>query len=109
MSSLAAQTSLRAEVGADLDVGPFVLNLLKLRAPLALAGPHLQRRGRCVFFIGCDEDEEGAGPQFWLRLGHFATRSEAQSWLTVMRREYPNASLLPAPMTLVADEDTDLD
>jgi hypothetical protein len=103
MSLLAAQTPSHAEFGPDLDVGPFVLNLQKLRVPLAVAEPHMWFRGRCIFFIGCDEEE--AGQQYWLRLGHFATRSEAQSWLTLMRREYPAASLLPAPMTLVADED----
>jgi hypothetical protein len=105
MRHFAAQTSSRADAGPDLDVGPFVLNLVKLRAPLALAEPHMRLRGRCVFFIGCDE--EGAGYQYWLRLGHFATRSEAQSWLTILRRDYPMASISPAYMTLVAGDDVD--
>jgi hypothetical protein len=107
MSSLAGQMASRADFSPDLDVGPFVVNLLKLRAPLALAEPHMWFRGRCAFFIGCDEED--AGQQYWLRLGHFATRAEAQRWLTLMRREYPAASLSPAPMTLVADEDENVD
>lgn len=84
------------------EMGPFVLNLCELSAPVSIPQPRSPEFSRITFFCSRERggDEEGA---WWLRLGYFDTREDAEKWLERLRRMYPRASIAEAELTWQLD------
>jgi hypothetical protein len=85
----------------DADVGPFVLNLCPVAEPLAIPQPRASGLNRFMFF--CSRGWEGNVEQCWLHMGYFATRAEAEKWLTVLVRLYPHAFVSRAEVTFAPE------
>jgi hypothetical protein len=85
------------------DVGPFVLNLCAVRSPLAIPQPRARNLVKYAFFVsrGREVDRE----RFWLHMGYFESRDEAQKWLSVLHPIYPLAFVTPAAVTFVPFDD----
>jgi hypothetical protein len=82
------------------DVGPFVLNLCKVRSPLAVPQPRARELMKYAFFVS--RGLEGSRERFWLHMGYFESRREAQKWLARLHPTYPRAFVTPAAVTFVA-------
>jgi hypothetical protein len=85
----------------ESDVGPFVLNLCPIPAPMSLPQPRSPGLVRYAFF--CSRGCEGNREQWWLHMGYFTSRAEACKWLGVLRRVYPLAFLTPAAITFQSE------
>jgi hypothetical protein len=94
--------SMYDEVAGTNDVGPFVLDLCAVPAPIAIPPPRSEALNRFSFF--CSRRPENGRDSYWLRMGYFATRAEAQKWLEVMRRVYPSAWIAQAEVTFSSAE-----
>jgi hypothetical protein len=85
----------------DDDVGPFVLNLCPVTDPLAIPQPRASELNRFKFF--CSRGWEGNVEQYWLHMGYFAKRAEAEKWLSFLQRIYPQAFVTQADVTLAEE------
>jgi hypothetical protein len=85
------------EVAASGDVGPFVLDLCSMPGPISIPQPRSEMLNRFSFFV--NRRQEAGRDSYWLCMGYFATRGEAQKWLDLMRRVYPNAWVAQADVT----------
>jgi hypothetical protein len=95
---LAADATSGATTGESAPhaaAGPFVLNLCSSSTPMALAQTDLPELKRFNFFVS-RRFEEGR-ERFRLHMGYFATRAEAEEWLSVVRDIYPGAWAGEAP------------
>jgi len=77
------------------ETGPFVLNLCSSTTPMALAQTDLPELKRFTFFVS-RRFEEGR-ERFRLHMGFFASQTEAEEWLGVVRDIYPGAWAGEAP------------
>ena len=73
---------------------PFVLTLCSVAALVPLPQPRGQLT-RFTFFFSRNPEEGGKG--YRLHMGYFATRSEGEKWLGILRGMYPNASVTEVP------------
>jgi hypothetical protein len=80
--------------------GPFVLNLCSVPGPIAVPQPRGRDLGRYAFFVS--RGREGESDRFWLHMGYFQSRDEAQKWLGVLNRIYPMAFVAPAHRTFAS-------
>jgi len=85
------------DVVADGDAGPFVLDLCSMPGPISIPQPRSELLNRFSFFVS--RREEAGRDSYWLCMGYFATRGEAQKWLELMRRVYPSAWVTQADVT----------
>jgi hypothetical protein len=83
------------------EAGPFVLNLCPLPGPIIIPQARSAHFTRFRFF--CSRAPGGEG-KFWLHMAYFLTRAEADKWLTVLQRIYPQAFISEAPITIVPGE-----
>jgi hypothetical protein len=81
--------------------GPFVLNLCELSAPVSIPQPRSPEFSRITFF--CSRERTDGQESWWLRLGYFDTREDAEKWLERLRRMYPRAAIAEAEMTWQLD------
>lgn len=88
------------DVAASDDVGPFVLDLCSMPGPISIPQPRSQLLNRFSFFVS--RREEAGRDSYWLCMGYFGTRAEAQKWLELMRRVYPNAWVAQADVTFAS-------
>jgi hypothetical protein len=88
------------------EVGPFVLNLCPLQEFISVPQPRSAHLMRYAFFVS--RGLEGAREQYWLHMGYFSTRAEAQKWLATLQRVYPEAFVTSAAMTFVAEHSATL-
>jgi hypothetical protein len=95
MRSLLARDGV--EMDAEAEAGPFVLNLCGVAGPVAIPQSRSQHLSRFTFF--CSRARAGEDHAWWLRLGYFSTRADAQKWLERLSRVYPNASISEAELT----------
>src|ERR1700726_4660155 len=77
--------------------GSFFLSLSPVAAPIPLPQPTSPGLQRFRFFF--TRRREDGRERCWLHIGHLRTVGEAQKWLTVLRRIYPNAGMREVPDT----------
>jgi hypothetical protein len=77
--------------------GSFFLTLSPVAAPIPVPQPTSPGLQRFRFFF--TRRREDGRERCWLHFGHFRTVAEAQKWLTVLRRIYPNAVMREVPNT----------
>jgi hypothetical protein len=77
--------------------GSFFLTLSPVAAPIPVPQPTSPGLQRFRFFF--TRRREDGRERCWLHFGHFRTVGEAQKWLTVLRRIYPNAVMREVPNT----------
>ena len=77
--------------------GSFFLTLSPVAAPIPVPQPTSPGLQRFRFFF--TRRREDGRERCWLHFGHFRTVGEAQKWLTVLRRIYPNAVMREVPDT----------
>jgi hypothetical protein len=58
------------------ELGPFVLNLCAVNGPLAVPQPRARDLVEYAFFVS--RGVEGGRERFWLHMGYFESRAEAQ-------------------------------
>jgi hypothetical protein len=90
-----------AGVEGDEDVGPFVLNLCPVAEPIVIPQPRPSSPARFTFF--CSRGREGNVEKRWLHMGYFATRADAEKWLSVLQRVYPQAFVSQAELTFTPE------
>jgi hypothetical protein len=86
---------------SETEIGPFVLNLCPVREHISIPQPRSSQLIRYAFFLS--RGHAGRHERYWLHMGYFATRAEAQKWLEVLQRVYPEASITSAAVTFVSD------
>jgi hypothetical protein len=104
MTSIGNVVSLQARRGEEegrAEIGPFVLNLCPLQAFISIPQPRSAHLTRYAFFVS--RGLEGSREQYWLHMGYFPTRAEAQKWLEILRRVYPEAFVTSSAVTFVAE------
>lgn len=69
--------------------GKFVITLCSVATPVTIPQPRSPQLARFRFFLG--QSEQGGRKRYTLYMGHFATVTEAEKWLTVLRGIYPDA------------------
>jgi hypothetical protein len=77
------------------SAGGFVVNLCSSTTPMALPHPDSPELKRFSFFVSrrLEDNRE----RFRLHMGYFATLTEAEEWLAVVREIYPGAWASEAP------------
>jgi hypothetical protein len=86
----------------EREVGPFVLNLCPVQQHIAIPQPRSAHLTNYAIFLS--RGLEGGRERCWLHMGYFSTRAEAQKWLGVLQRVYPEASVTSAALTFVAPD-----
>jgi hypothetical protein len=75
----------------------FVINLCTLATPITVPQPRASRLARYSFFLSrCTVNGQR---QYRLHMGYFASTTEAERWLTTLKRIYPGAHVGGAPDT----------
>lgn len=92
-----ASSSQYDDVAGSDDVGPFVLDLCSMPGPIAIPQPRSELLNKFSFFVS--RRDEAGRDSYWLCMGYFPTRAEAQKWLQLMRRVYPSAWVTQADVT----------
>jgi hypothetical protein len=77
--------------------GPFVLNLCTVPGGLSIPQPRSPDLVKYAFFVS--RAAAGDDDSFWLHMGYFASREEADKWRERLHRIYPLAFVTPAPAT----------
>jgi hypothetical protein len=80
--------------------GTFFLTLSPVAAPIPVPRPTSPGLQRFRFFF--TRRREDGRERCWLHFGHFRTIGEAQKWLKVLRKIYPNAVMREVPDTYEA-------
>ncbi len=82
-----------------------MLTLCGLAAPVTIRPPQAPQLKPFKFFVGRSRQSDGR-EQFFLHMGYFATRAEAEKWALVLRRNYPNAAPSLVPRALLQHSDS---
>lgn len=91
------------EVAFDAEeVGPFVLNLCSIPAPISIPQPRSRNLVKYAFFVSRGTEE--GRDCFWLHMGYFSSWGEAMKWQTILQRIYPLAFITSASMTFAGNE-----
>ena len=80
--------------------GKFVITLCSVATAVTIPQPRSPQLSRFRFFLGQSLEEDQKG--YTLYMGHFATRAEADKWLTVLRRIYPDSFVSEDPAAQAA-------
>jgi len=80
--------------------GPFMLTLCALTSPVTIRPPQLPQLKPFKFFLSRSQQPDGR-EQFFLHMGYFATLTEAERWIQVMRPVYPGATPNRVPPSLL--------
>jgi hypothetical protein len=78
------------------DSGPFMLTLCPLDAPVSIRPTQSEQLKAFTLFMSRARHRDGS-EQLYLHMGYFPTLVEAQRWLPVVRRRFPNAVVTLAP------------
>jgi hypothetical protein len=79
----------------------FILNLCPVAGPVAIPQPRSPNLTRFSFF--CSRGWEGQREQYWLHMGYFPTRADAQKWLDLLRGVYPEAFVAESEETFATE------
>jgi hypothetical protein len=82
-----------------------MLTLCQLAGPVSIRPPQSPHLKPFTFFTSRSLLPEGT-EQLYLHMGYFATMREAQKWVQVMRKPYPNAIATLAPATHLQRRDS---
>lgn len=88
----------RARVGT----GHFMLTLCRMAAPVSIRPFQSPQLRPFTFFMSRAGQPDGS-ERFYLHMGYFETLADAERWVEVLRRHYPNAFATIAPITLRSD------
>jgi hypothetical protein len=80
---------MRFESTPASTAGKFVITLCSVATPVTIPQPRSPQLSRFKFFLG--QSLEADRKRYTLHMGHFSTLAEAEKWLTVLRRIYPDA------------------
>ena len=86
----------RAQAGR----GRFILTLCRLAAPVSIAPPDSSRTRPFIFFTSRTRQPDGS-ERLYLHMGYFETLADAEKYLEVVRRHYPNAFAPETPVELL--------
>jgi SPOR domain len=77
----------------------FILSLCSVAAPTAIQQPRGSQLARFQFFFS--HSLEHGRKQYRLQMGYFQTRAEAEKWLAILGKVYPDAFVgeVPAPQS----------
>jgi hypothetical protein len=75
-----------------------MITLCRLSGPVSIPPPRTPRLESFSFFTSCVRRYDGS-ERFYLHMGYFTARSDAQKWSQRLRTRYPNAIVTPAPST----------
>ncbi len=87
-------------VTAPAGVGPFMLTLCRLAAPVSIRPPQAPHLKPFTFFMSRFRQPDGS-ERLHLHMGYFATLPDAQQWAQLMRAKYPQAVATLAPAALL--------
>jgi hypothetical protein len=77
--------------------GRFILSLCTVAVPIAIPQPRGSQLARFQFFFS--HCWEAGRKQYRLQMGYFDSVDEAQKWLGLMSRIYPDAFVMEIPAT----------
>jgi hypothetical protein len=66
-----------------------------MTVPITIRHPRSRHLARFSFFSSRCQDERRE--PYWVHMGYFSTRAEAQRWLKSIRHHYPDAFVSEAP------------
>src|SRR4051812_1509981 len=75
--------------------GKFVITLCSVATPVTIPQPRSPELTRFSFFLG--QSLAGDRKRYTLYMGHFATATEAEKWLKILRGIYPDAFVSEGP------------
>ena len=87
-------------------VGPFMLTLCRLEAPISIRPPQSPQLARFKFFMGRARHADG-NPCLYLHMGYFPTLQDAEKCAQIMRARYPQAFATRAPPALLRQASPD--
>ena len=67
----------------------FVITLCTVPVPISIPRPRSRRLLRFSFYSSLRRDAQQE--RYWVHMGYFATRAEAQRWRKIHLKEYPHA------------------
>ena len=85
---------------AQAGTGHFMLTLCQLAAPLSIRPPQSPQLKPFTFFMSRARQPDGS-EQLYLHMGYFETLADAERWVEVVRRHYPNAFATIAPVAFL--------
>jgi hypothetical protein len=89
---------------SEPGIGPFMITLCRLTAPVTIKPPQAPQLKSFTFFVSHSREADGSAG-LHLNMGYFATLAEAQKWREMLRSSYPEAIAVRAPdATTVNDE-----
>ena len=83
----------RAQAGR----GRFILTLCRLAAPVSIAPPESSHTRPFTFFTNRTRQPDGS-ERLYLHMGYFETLADAEKYLEIVRRHYPNAFAPETPV-----------
>jgi hypothetical protein len=75
--------------------GSYVIDLCSVAVPITIPQPRSAPLARYRFFLS--HSREDGRKRYGLHMGYFTSAQEAEKWLTVLQRIYPQASVSQAP------------
>ena len=91
---------------AQAGRGRFILTLCRLAAPVSIAPPESSHTRPFTFFTSRARQPDGS-ERLYLHMGYFETLADAEKYLEVVRRHYPNAFAPEAPVELLWPADSE--
>ncbi len=92
--------------GAGEHSGRYMITLCRLSGPVSIPAPRAPRLESFSFFTSCVRRYDGS-ERFYLHMGYFTARSDAQKWSQRLRTRYPNAIVTPAPSAPLQQSDSE--
>jgi hypothetical protein len=93
-------------IRAQAGTGHFMLTLCQLAAPVVIPPLESPQLKPFRFFMSRARRPDGS-EQLYLHMGYFETLADAETWVDVVRRHYPNAFATIAPVALLRPASSD--
>src|ERR1041384_5963877 len=93
---------------SERGIGPFMLTLCRLTAPVTIKPPQAPQLKSFTFFVSHSREADGS-EGLHLNMGYFATLAEAQKWGEMLRSSYPEAIAMRAPYATTANTEQPAD
>jgi hypothetical protein len=87
-------------------VGPYMITLCRLEAPISIRPPQSPQLARFKFFMGRARHADG-NQRLYLYMGYFPTQEDAEKCAQVMRARYPQAIATRTPPALLRQASPD--
>lgn len=72
---------------------PLVITLCSMPVPITIARPRSQHLARFSFFSSPSVERPDS---YWVHMGYFSSRTDAQRWLKILGSDYPDAHVRKA-------------